>query len=68
MPAIQAARGFAPTAWKRRPAGVERSSSASRIVNTIPAQNTQLTPSSGFSNTQLDSDGGTSASLAVPSR
>ncbi len=57
-PAIHAALGLAPTAWKRRPGAVKRSTSATAIVSAAPAQKTELTPS-GLSDAHDESDSGT---------
>jgi len=60
MPAIQAALGFAPTAWKRRPTVVERRTSATTIVSAAPVQKTALIPR-GFSAAHELSAGGTAS-------
>src|SRR5207244_1248115 len=64
MPAIHAARGFAPTAWKRRPTIVERRNSASTIVTTIPTQNIDWTPRQSRI-AHDERPGGTADSLAL---
>src|SRR4029079_8868042 len=46
-PAIHAALGFAPTAWKRRPAAVKRRRHAIASVRPAPVQKTALIPN-GF--------------------
>ena len=68
IPAIQAARRLAPTAWKRRPAAVERSTKPTTSISTNTSQNSLADAEHLVERATSDSASGTVALLAVPSR
>jgi hypothetical protein len=64
-PAIQAARGFAPTAWKRRPTVEYLRKSARAMAAITLTQKSQVIPST-CSFAHEASAGGTADSFAIP--